>query len=201
MTKRQFFDALSERLRALPKEELNRTITYYNEIIEDYIEDGMSEAQAVAQLEPVDVIASRILHEEQDGVVAEQLTKQRKKAPVWLVVVLAVVGFPIWFSLLMVGISIVFSVLATLFSIMIALMCIPVGLAGVTVGGICLSPVFLATGNVPKGLVLLGGGLVCAALTLLAIWAVYYLVKGLWHLIRWIVRKITGLFSKRKAVA
>ena len=201
MTKRQFFDALSERLRVLPKEELNRTITYYNEIIEDYIEDGMSEAQAVAQLEPVDVIASRILHEEQDGVAAEQLTKQRKKAPVWLVVVLAVVGFPIWFSLLMAGISIVLSVLATLFSIMIALMCIPVGLAGVTVGGICLSPVFLATGNVPKGLVLLGGGLVCAALTLLAIWAVYYLVKGLWHLIRWIVRKITGLFSKRKAVA
>ena len=48
----------------LPKEELNRSITYYNEIIEDYIEDGMSEAQAVAQLEPVDVIASRILHEE-----------------------------------------------------------------------------------------------------------------------------------------
>ena len=112
MTKRQFFDALSELLRVLPKEELNRTITYYNEIIEDYIEDGMSEAQAVAQLEPVDVIASRILHEEQDGVAAEQLTKQRKKAPVWLVVVLAVVGFPIWFSLLMAGISIVFSVLA-----------------------------------------------------------------------------------------
>lgn len=80
MTKRQFFDALSERLRALPKEELNRTITYYNEIIEDYIEDGMSEAQVVAQLEPVDVIASRILHEEQDGVAAEQLTKQRKKS-------------------------------------------------------------------------------------------------------------------------
>ncbi|MDD5952907.1 MAG: DUF1700 domain-containing protein [Oscillospiraceae bacterium] len=203
MTKRQFFDALSLRLQSLPKEELNRTITYYNEILEDYMEDGMTEQEAVAQVEDVDTIAQRILEENaaEQSAASQVVIVHKEKKRTWLIVLLAIIGFPIWFPILMAFLSVIFSVICVLFSVIITLLCIPVGLAGGAVGGICLSPIFFATGNVPKGLILLGGGLICASLTILAIFAAVYLTKWTWRLICWICRKLKGLFTRKKAVA
>ena len=49
MTKMEFLLELDERLRSLSTEEKKRTLDYYDEMIDDHMEDGTEEADAVAE--------------------------------------------------------------------------------------------------------------------------------------------------------
>ena len=56
MNKQEFITLLEKRLFELPQVEKEHLLNYYNETIEDRIEDGMSEAEAVASLDSVEDI-------------------------------------------------------------------------------------------------------------------------------------------------
>ena len=59
MNREQFLAALRARLTELPQADLERTLQYYREMIEDRIEDGMSETEAVADVgDPVELAAA-----------------------------------------------------------------------------------------------------------------------------------------------
>lgn len=56
MTKREFIDELCKALRSAPVDEAQRTVSFYSEAIDDRIEDGMTEAEAVAAMgDPADI--------------------------------------------------------------------------------------------------------------------------------------------------
>lgn len=61
MTRIEFLTELDRRLEVLPREEADRHLAYYAEILADRTEDGMTDEEAVASLESLDTIASRIL--------------------------------------------------------------------------------------------------------------------------------------------
>ncbi|MBR5232537.1 MAG: hypothetical protein IKW00_09885 [Clostridia bacterium] len=61
MTREMFLEELKEALCGLDAEEIESVVAYYSEMIEDRIEAGMSEEDAVAAMEPVDTIAARVL--------------------------------------------------------------------------------------------------------------------------------------------
>ena len=63
MTREQFLNDLKSALNGLPAEELEGVLTYYAEMIDDRIEAGMGEEAAVKAMEPVKVIAARVLEE------------------------------------------------------------------------------------------------------------------------------------------
>ena len=48
MTKKIFFKKLKHELSGLPKSEIRERISFYDEMIDDKIEDGMTEAEAIA---------------------------------------------------------------------------------------------------------------------------------------------------------
>ena len=61
MRKTEFLERLRAALNALPEEEAKKTIAYYAEMIDDRIEDGMSEEEAVAGLGEPEAVAREIL--------------------------------------------------------------------------------------------------------------------------------------------
>lgn len=61
MTKNEFMQALRERTAALPREERERLEEYYNEIIDDCVEDGIDEEEAVAALRSPDDLMRELL--------------------------------------------------------------------------------------------------------------------------------------------
>lgn len=61
MTRVEYLTELDRRLSALSKEQADEYLAYYAEMLADRMEDGMSEEEAVASMERVDVIANRIL--------------------------------------------------------------------------------------------------------------------------------------------
>ena len=64
LNKAEFLDDLKCKLSSLPKEEREKTVNYYTEMIDDRIESGMGEEEAVAQMESTQTIAERLIPEE-----------------------------------------------------------------------------------------------------------------------------------------
>ena len=63
MTKSEFFWQLMDKLSGLPDEELQDCLTYYTEMIDDHMENGLSEEEAVTAIGDVDDIVSKILED------------------------------------------------------------------------------------------------------------------------------------------
>lgn len=63
MNKNDYLKRLERALKNISKEERQRTLSYYSELIDDRIEEGIPEAQAVSGLETPEAVASRILAE------------------------------------------------------------------------------------------------------------------------------------------
>ena len=63
MTKQEFLNALSERLQGIPKEDREKSLEYYSEMIDDRTEDGLTEEQAVKAMGSVGEIADRIIND------------------------------------------------------------------------------------------------------------------------------------------
>ena len=60
MTKQEFLSRLREGLSGLPEDDIAERLTFYGEMIDDRIEDGLSEEEAVAEVGSVDDIAAQI---------------------------------------------------------------------------------------------------------------------------------------------
>lgn len=68
MNKKEFLKKLKHELRKLKKEERNKYIEYYDEIISDIVERGVSEEEAIAKQGDVEKIAQDILANANPGV-------------------------------------------------------------------------------------------------------------------------------------
>ena len=97
MRKQEFLNQLAAALAGMDREERYRTLSYYDELIDDRMEDGQDEEQAVAGLGDPGQVAKELLGEEEPA--APKVTGRK----VW-VIVLLVLGFPLWGSLLLAGV-------------------------------------------------------------------------------------------------
>ena len=128
MKREGFIESLKMALGDLPEEEIQSSLAYFNEMIDDRIDEGMTEEEAVADMGHVDEIAAKLLAENQTLVerVKDKFIPKRRLAT-WEIILL-VLGFPIWGSLLLAAVAI-------LFSMVVAVAAIGIGaIAGVFAG-------------------------------------------------------------------
>ena len=118
MNKAQFIAELRRRISQLPPAEIEKSAAYYEEMIDDRIEDGKTEEQAVAELEDVEVIAERILRETPIHTLVK--TKVQPKGG-WsaAAIVLAVLGAPLWLPLLAAAACIVLVLYVLVWSVLV----------------------------------------------------------------------------------
>lgn len=97
MRKQEFLDRLERLLACLPADQVAESKAFYAEAIDDRMEDGMTEEEAVAAMGSPGDAAEAILDDLPP--VPRAVAKTRRKSTV-LLWVLAIVGSPIWLSLL-----------------------------------------------------------------------------------------------------
>lgn len=98
MNKAQFLNELRRGLSQLPAGEIEKQLGYYSELIDDMMEDGMTEYEAVSRLGSVQEIYENILRD----MPLPLLVKTRAKPKGgWtaLSIILIILGFPVWFTL------------------------------------------------------------------------------------------------------
>ena len=119
MNKESFLSALRSRLAGLPQEDVEERLNFYAEMIEDRMEEGLSEEEAVAEVGSVDEIAAQILGDiPLSKIVKNKMPKRRLQA--WEIVLL-VLGFPVWFPLLIAGVAVVFSLYIIIWAVIVSL--------------------------------------------------------------------------------
>ncbi len=161
MTKLEFLDSLRKALTGLPLEDIERHVDYYKESIEDRMEDGLSEQEAVAAMGAVEDVAKDILAESPPP--AEKKVVQKRKWGAWEILLL-VLGFPLWFPLLMSVASVVLSVYLSLWAVVVSLYALPITLGVCSLAMGVLAVVGVLVGRIPFAVFALGACLITAGL-------------------------------------
>lgn len=103
MKKEEFLAELRSKLSGLPKEDIDNRIEFYNEMIEDRIDEGKSEEEAVADIGTVDEIVNEIAKDTSLAKLMKERIRPKRALRAWEIV-LIVLGFPLWLPLVLVGI-------------------------------------------------------------------------------------------------
>ena len=178
MMKKMFLDRLRNRLSHLPKEEQDERIAFYSEMIDDRMEDGLTEEEAVKAITSVDEITKEVIIDfegvNSENTIKEKVTalvKDKKKTGNILLVVL---GFPVWFSLLISLIAILFSLYVVGWAIIVSLWAVVAALGVSFIGGTILGIIYLFQG---ASAILLGLSIACGGLAIFSFFGVRELTK------------------------
>lgn len=193
MNKQEYLGALEYALAQMPPEEREKHLAYYDELICDMCEDGMSEEEATSRLGDPNAVAQELLA----ALPLATLVKTRIRSggslsP--LVIALLVLGFPLWFPLLVSCGAVVLSLIITMWALFVSYAAVVFAL------GLCAvaTPLALVFGFAEGSpLVLVGLALTSAGLCVLGALLIPPLFRGLTALCRAVVRSVKSIFIKK----
>ncbi len=192
MTKEIFLHQLRIRLTRLPEAEIQQHLDYYSEIIDDMLEDGISEEEAIASFGSVDETAQAILRDTPLTTLVKQTARPKKgwTAPA---IILAIIGSPIWVPLAIAAIAVVLAVFVAIWAMIGAVFAVVLAL-GVS-GVFLLLRAFglLLTAGAGYMFMTLGVALISAGLCLLAF-------LGAKQIALWLVRLSKRAFAGIKSL-
>ena len=192
MNKREFLRSLSASLRGMPRGERAQSLEYYGEMIQDRMEEGLSEEEAVACLGSADEIARQIL----EGGGAQG--RQGRRAPVWMIA-LIVLGSPVWLALLFAFLAVVLAAYIVAWSLIAALYAVLLGMAVCGPFGALGLVAEIVKGNFALAVLLLGGGCALLGLALLALPWLNRATVAVARASAWCAQGILRIFERRKA--
>lgn len=197
MTKIKFLLALHERLSDLPQNEVEERLSFYSEMIEDRIEEGLSEGEAVAAVGTVDEIAAQITAEAAPPK-TEGKTVRRKKQRKTGEIVLLILGAPVWLSLMIAAVAVLVSLYVSLWAVIASLWSVfASGTVGV-IGGLTAGIAWIAGGSKLAGLAVIGAGIACAGITVFLFFGCRAATRGVVRLTSCIGRGIKRCFGKKE---
>ena len=196
MTKADFLQLLERALSQLSEEERRANLEYYSELLDDMLEEGMTEAEATAKLGSPAAIAESIL---QEMPLSKLVSTRMKPKSGWtpLAIILAVVGSPVWVPLLLAGVAVVAALFVSIWAVAAVAVVVVLALALAVIAAPVLA-VRTAVLKLPLGLLLLGGGLVLLGLCVLGGLMAVELCKLLAQLTVLLAHKIKGLFIRKE---
>ena len=195
-TKQDFLVRLEEELSDLPKEETQRQLTRYTAKIDQKMETGLTEREAVAEMESIAKITSRVHAENPNFRYSGKTEGPDSSLPAWEIVLFAL-GAPIWITLLIVGFALLFSVYVVIWVAVISLWTTMVSFMAGAVGSVVLSIWAFFQGNGLQGIVMLCAGSVLAGLSILLFFGCRAATKGAVILTKNIAVWIKSLFMRR----
>lgn len=200
MTKVRFLLSLHDRLSGLPQDDVEERLSFYSEMIEDRIEEGVSEEQAVAELGSVDEVAAQIVADIPLSKIARAKIKPKRRMKAWEIMLL-VLGSPVWLSLLIAAAAVLFSLYVVIWVVVVSLWAVFVSLAAAAAIGVAVCIVFALSGRGAEGLAMLGAGIVCAGLAIFLFYGCLAAGKGTLLLTKKIVRGTKNSMIKREDAA
>ncbi len=196
MTKMQFLMSLHNKLSGLPQNEIEERLTFYSEMIEDRIEDGLSEEEAISQIGTVDEIVEQIVADIPLTKIAKEKIKPKRRIKAWEIVLL-ILGAPLWLSILIAIFAVICSLYVSLWAVIISLWASFVAIIGGAIGGIASGVVLVLNKNGLTGILLIAAGLVCAGISIFFFFGCKVATKGILLLTKKIILTLKKSFIKK----
>lgn len=181
MNKQEFLKRLRN---ILPPEDREERLNFYSEMIDDRMEEGLSEEEAVRAIGS----AENILASDEP----EEIKKPtRKKQPVWRIVLL-VLGSPVWLSLLIALFAVGLSLYASAWAVVISLWAVFIACCACAAAFAVAGVVGLFYGEVAPSIATIGMGMVCAGLSIALFFVCKVATKGMVLLTKALFKKCFG---------
>ena len=197
MNKSEFLNLLESELEELPDIEIKKSLTYYSEMIDDRVEDGESESDAVASLGSIDEISKSVISQTPLSEHTEKPVKQKNRFSL-PVIILLILGSPIWLSILLALFSVIISLYATIVSIIIAMYSVVAALLLGGAAAVLGSPIIMYT-NIHTGIALIGAGVIMFGLGIFSAYGTVILSKLIIKFTYFIVDKIKYAIIKLRS--
>ena len=194
MNKQEFLTQLRNGLSGLPQNDIEERLTFYNEMIEDRMEEGLSEEDAVSAVGPVDEIIAYNVADIPLTKIAKERIKPKRQLRAGEITLLAL-GSPIWLSLGIAAVAVILSIYISLWAVIISLWAVFVSFAACSLGGVLACVVFSLDGNGASGVAMLAAGIVCAGLSILMFYGCKAATKGVLILTKRIAIWIKNCFT------
>ena len=177
MSKEDFLEELKKRLSGLPQEDIDERIAFYSEMIDDRMEDGVTEEAAVSGVGSIDSIVEQIMAEIPFAKLVKEKAKHKRHLKAWEIVLL-VLGSPVWIPLLIAAMSVILSLYIVIWSVIISLYAVDVSFAACAFAGLIGMVPYLNCGNPAGAFFSAGAGIACAGLAILMFFACVWISKG-----------------------
>lgn len=178
MTKMQFLMSLHDQLSGLPKEDVEQRLNFYSEIIEDSMEEGLSEADAVAALGGIEEIVAQIVEETPLVKIAKEKIRPKRRLKAWEIVLLAL-GSPLWVPLLVAAGAVILAVYVSAWSVIVSLWAAFGSLIASSFAGLVAGIALACLGHIPAGMMMLAAGTVCTGFSILMFHGCKAATKGI----------------------
>ena len=186
MSKTEFLAQLRESLSGLPREDVEERLSFYSEMLDDRMEEGFSEEDAVEAAGPVKKIAEQVTAEIPLSRLAKVRLRSRRRLRGWEIALIAL-GSPLWLSLGIAAAAAAFSLYAALWAVIAALWAVFASLLAVVAAGVPLCVLFSRQGNIAAGIAMLAAGSFSAGLAIFC----FFGCRAATRAAVWIARKLT----------
>lgn len=164
MSKQEFLDALRAKLEGL--EDIEASLEFYGEAIDDRMESGLTEQEAVAEIGSVEEVAAQILSEMPLPKLIKARATPKGKPSGWQIA-LIVLGSPVWLPLLLAAAICLLAAYLVVWSVVISFYALDAALAMGAIGGLAWTVQSLTQGNFSGAGMAFGIGMISAGLSVL----------------------------------
>ena len=198
MLKAEFLCILRMKLVGLPEQEVMDRIIFYSEMIDDRMDDGLTEEEAVGAVGDVDAVVNQIISDIPLKKIVKDKIKKKGRLKAWEIA-LIIVGSPIWISLLVSAFAVCISVYASVWAVLVSLWATFGALAGSSIGLIAGGIIFSATTGIVQGIVFVGAGIASIGVAVFTFIGSLVLTRLTVKLTKSIISGIKKLFIKKEA--
>ena len=190
MNKTEFLARLSNALSGIPEKDREERLAFYSEMIDDRMEEGLTEEEAIAGLSPIRELAVQTVSNIPLTTLVKEKAKKKGKRTVGEKLLL-VLGFPLWFPLLLSAFAIILSLYVVLWSVfVVSFWAVEVSFCAMAIGGVALSVCYGVMGFWLPALAMFGIGIfsigfsiiwfgVSIAMTKAALWMTKKITLGI----------------------
>ena len=199
MNKEGFLTELRARLSGLPQSDIEERVAFYSEMIDDRMEEGVPEEEAVAGIGTIDELVEQIMSETPLTTLVKEKVKPKRELKVWEVVLL-VLGAPVWIPLVLAAIIVILAVYVVIWAAVICIYAADLSMAVGAVAGVISAVGYLTfEGNPAGALFAFGGALLFAGGAILLFFASVWITRYILKLSKGILLGIKSSFIGKEA--
>ena len=195
MTKEQFLSELRSKLQGLPPADIDERVSFYEEMINDRLDEGKTEEEAINEIGSVDDIVREIAKDTPLVKLVKEKMKPKRRVKAWEIVLL-VVGFPLWFPLLITALVLIMVFWILGWVMVIVTYALELAFAASSVAGVVAFAAYLMNGEM--NYTAIGASIMCAGAAILMVFACIGATKGSIALTKTIITGIKMLFIGKK---
>ena len=206
MTKLEFIAKLKELLDNVPPKELQDRIDFYSEMIDDRVEEGLTEEQAIKDIGTVEEVAKQIVDDiPLFKIIIHKLksknkntlkkTTLKRKTP-WWEITLLIIGSPIWLSLLISFFAVILSIYVSLWAIVVSFYAVDLSLL-LSVLMVIPGIISIFIDGPSMGLIVISSGIICVGISILFFYVCNYMAKFTLFITKKIIKLIKNSFIRK----